>query len=104
MWVLQLTVIKLTVKQHSVICKNCEGQTAFSQRCKEASVQVCSFVAKLEYLISWCPGFPRDTVAVKELICGLVEMQESHQFWHTGLRYGVISCSLWAIQIHMKII
>lgn len=51
---------------------------------------------KVEYLITWCPGFPGDTIAVKELICGLVKMQESHQFWHAGFRDGVVSCNLWA--------
>lgn len=30
------------------------------------------------HLICRCPGFPEDAIAVKQLIGGLVEMQESH--------------------------
>lgn len=67
-----------------------------SQGCKEAGG--CFYYKKRVYLISGCPGFPGDTVAVKEPIGGLVEMQESHQFGHTGFRDGVISCSLWVVQ------
>lgn len=67
-----------------------------SQGCKGAGG--CFYYKKRVYLISGCPGFPGDTVAVKELIGGLVEMQESHQFGHTGFRDGVISCSLWVVQ------
>lgn len=35
---------------------------------------------------------------MKELIGGVVEMQEPHQFWHAGLGDGVVRCSLWAKQ------
>lgn len=52
-------------------------------------------VCEASYLISGGPEFPGDTIAVKELIGALVEMQESHQFWHAGLGDGVIGCSLW---------
>lgn len=54
---------------------------------------------QVEYLISWGPGFPGHTIAVKELIGGQVEMQEADQFWHTGLWHGVICWALWRINL-----
>lgn len=50
------------------------------------------------HLISRCPGFPGDAVAVKKLIGGLAEMQESHQFWYTGFVDGAASCSMSCIK------
>lgn len=68
---------------------------SFCQRCKESVACFLRQVVKPVYLLSRRPGFPGDTVAVKELIGGLVEMQEPHQFWHAGLGDGVVSCGLW---------
>lgn len=49
---------------------------------------------KYVHLISGGPGFPGYTVALEELVGGLVQMEQAHQFWGTGLWDGTFSCNL----------